>query len=144
MRDTLSNMVSCFLMSRQQAHITTSNSQFSHIYIMLKLFYFFIRYLMNSCCTTFQTHVRIQIDNGVFIRWNRRLLTKYRHENWHFRWFYFNMDKPAASKNRLKIRYCTIHQIDIPPDEILSSKSTISSKVLSESVLFSSHHCPAF
>ena len=32
-RDTLSNMVSCFLMSRQQAHMTTSNSQFSHIYI---------------------------------------------------------------------------------------------------------------
>ena len=31
MRDTLSNMVSCFLMSRQQAHIATSNSQFSHI-----------------------------------------------------------------------------------------------------------------
>ena len=33
MRDTLSNMVSCFLMSRQQAHMTTNNSQFSHIYI---------------------------------------------------------------------------------------------------------------
>ena len=33
MRDTLSNMVSCFLMSRQQAHMTASNSQFLHIYI---------------------------------------------------------------------------------------------------------------
>ena len=43
MRDTLSNMVSCFLMSRQQVHImTTSSSQFSHIYIYAKsvqLFY---------------------------------------------------------------------------------------------------------
>ena len=29
---------------------------------MLKLFNFFIRYFMNSCCTTLQTHVRIQID----------------------------------------------------------------------------------
>ena len=72
---------------------------------------------------------------GVFIRWNRRLLTKYRHENWHFCWFYLNMDKPTASKNRLKSIYCPTHQIDIPPAQILSSNSTISSKVLSERVL---------
>ena len=32
-RDTLSNIVSCFLMSHQQAHMTTSNLQLSHIYI---------------------------------------------------------------------------------------------------------------
>ena len=31
MRHTLSSMVSCFLMSRQKAHMTSSNSQFLHI-----------------------------------------------------------------------------------------------------------------
>ena len=97
---------------------------------------------MNSCCATLQTHVRIEIDFGVFITWNRRLLTKYKHDNWHFCWFYFNMNKPAASKNRLKIHYWPIHQIDIQPAQIISSKSTISSKVLSERVLLSNHYCP--
>ena len=36
MRDTLSNMMSCFLMSRQQAHMKNRNSQFLHIYIYAK------------------------------------------------------------------------------------------------------------
>ena len=76
---------------------------------------------------------------AVFLRWNRRLLTRYRHENWHFCWFYFNMDKPAAPKNRLNIHCCPIHQIDIPPAQILSSKSTISSKTLSGMVLLSNN-----
>ena len=47
------------------------------------------------------------------------------------------MDKPVATKNRLKIHYCPIHQIDIPHAQIVSSNSTISSKVLSERVLLS-------
>ena len=38
------------------------------------------------------------------------------------------MDKPAAPKNRLNIHCCRIHQI-------LSTKSTISSKTLAEMVL---------
>ena len=49
------------------------------------------------------------------------------------------MDEPAASKNRLKIVYCPLHQIEIPPAKILSSNSTISSKVLSERVLLSNN-----
>ena len=68
MRDTLSNMVSCFLMSRQKAHMTTSNSQFFAYLHMLKVFNCFIRYFMNSCCTTLQTHVRIGIDLLSFYR----------------------------------------------------------------------------
>ena len=51
----------------------------------------------------------------------------------------FNMDKPTALKNRLNIQFCRLHQIDIPPAQILSSKSTISSKVLAEMVLLSSN-----
>ena len=55
------------------------------------------------------------------------------------------MDKPAPSIFLLKIHYCPIlHQIHIPPTQILSPKSTISSKVVSERVLLSNHHCPAF
>ena len=47
------------------------------------------------------------------------------------------MDKPAAPKNRLNIHCCPIHQIDIPHAQMLSSKSTISSKELVEMVLLS-------
>ena len=61
MRDTLSNMVSCILMSRQQAHMTNINSVIAYLH-MLKVFNFLIKYFMNSCCTAFQTRVRIEID----------------------------------------------------------------------------------
>ena len=40
---------------------------------------------------------------------------------------------------RLNILCCRIHQIDIPPAQILSSKSTISSKALAEMVLLSNN-----
>ena len=43
------------------------------------------------------------------------------------------------SKNRLKILYCPIHLFDIQPAQILSSNSTIFSKVLSERVLLSNN-----
>ena len=49
------------------------------------------------------------------------------------------MDKPAAVKNRLNIHCCRIHQIDIPPAQILPFKSTISSKTLAEMVLLSNN-----
>ena len=49
------------------------------------------------------------------------------------------MDKPAAPKNRLNILCCRINQIDIPPAQLLSSKSTISSKALGEMVLLSNN-----
>ena len=49
------------------------------------------------------------------------------------------MDKPAAPKNRLNIHCCRIHQFDIPPAQILSFKSTISSKALAEMVLLSNN-----
>ena len=49
------------------------------------------------------------------------------------------MDKPAVPKNRLNIHWCPIHQIDIPPAQISSYKSTISSKALAEMVLFSNN-----
>ena len=75
----------------------------------------------------------------MFLKWNRRLLSKYRHANWHFCWFYFNMDKPAAPKNRLNIHCSLIHQIDIAPALILSSRSMISSKALAEMVLLSNN-----
>ena len=134
---TLSNMVSSLLMSRQQAHMTTNDSQFSHIYMCLKVFNCFIRYFMNSCCTTLQTYTCTNWNRfAVFLRWKRRLFTRYRHANC---WFYFNMDKPAATKNCLNINCCRIHQIDIPPAQILSSKSTISSKALAEMVLLSNN-----
>ena len=64
MRETLSLEHGVLLPNEPStgAYMTTSNSQFSHIYIMLKVFNCFIRYFMNSCSTTLQTHVRIGID----------------------------------------------------------------------------------
>ena len=120
-------------MSRQQAHMTTSNLQFSHIYICLKCLIVLLDILWIPLANTCTNWNRF----AVFLRWNRRLFTRYRHENWHFSWFYFNMDKPAAPKNRLNIHCCRMNQIDIPPAQILSSKSTISSKALAEMVLLS-------
>ena len=58
MRDTLSNMVSCFLMSRQQAHIKTSNSVFVYL-TMLKVLYCLLRYSIKSGCTTLKRQVGI-------------------------------------------------------------------------------------
>ena len=88
---------------------------------MLKVFYFLLRYFyekmlyhLANTCTNWNRF-------GVFLRWNRWLLTRYLHGNGHFCWFYFNMDKPTPLNNYLKIHYCPIHQIDIPPAQILSS-----------------------
>ena len=89
--DTLSNMMSCFLMSRQQAHMTTSNLQFSHIYICLKCLIVLLDILWIPLANTCTNWNRF----AVFLRWNRRLLTRNRHENWHVCWFYFNMDKSS-------------------------------------------------
>ena len=50
-----------------------------------------------------------------------------------------NMEKPAATKNRLNMHCCRIHQIDIPSAQILFSKYTISSKALAEMVLLSNN-----
>ena len=60
MRDTLSTL----LLSNEPSTSAYDEHKFTvFAYLhMLKVFNFFIRYFMNSCCTTLQTHVRIEID----------------------------------------------------------------------------------
>ena len=59
------------------------------------------------------------------------------HENWHFCWIYFNIDKPTTS-DYLKILYCPIaYRKVISPAQIEYSRSTISNKVYWIGVLLS-------
>ena len=58
MRDTHSNMVSCLQKSHKQAHITTSNLQFSNLLPICQVFHFLdIRRI--GVVKPLQTHVRI-------------------------------------------------------------------------------------
>ena len=105
---------------------------------MLKVFYFLLRYFMNSCCTSLQTHVWIEIDLVCFqgkIDGCSRNVGMKMDTFIDFITTWINLPRQKISENT----FCPIHQIDIPPAKILSSKSVTYSKVLSERVLLSNN-----
>ena len=70
---------------------------------------------MNSCCTTLQTDVRIEIDLLCFTGEIDACSLDIGMKIDTFLLFYFNMDKLATPKNRLNIHCFRIHQINISP-----------------------------
>ena len=107
MRDTLSNMVSCFLMSRQQAHMTTSNSQYSHIYICWKCSIFVLDILWIAvvplCKHMYELESICYVPKGEIDTCSRDFCMQIdTFVDFISTWIYL-------SKNRLNIHCCLIH-----------------------------------
>ena len=101
--DTLSNMVSCVMLFltwcpdfwwaviKRIWRVIQNVRIFSYSKSVLSfVFHELLLYHLVNTCTDWDPF-------SVYLRWNRCLLTKYRHEKRHFCWFHVNMDKHIAS-----------------------------------------------